>query len=244
MENKLLRLIKNFDFGLQRCLKLPNRKDGIESPLYNPIDLSDTQNWASVLNDTVLIFDVSSSMRHKDCQPSRLEASKKAAETYIRRREILFLDDRVAIVTFNDLARVVLPLTELHRLNEILHQLRKITAAGWTDIAEGLKAAMNTFSKDLLDNPQLSRLRRILLLTDGRGGSPLKLANQLKNEGILIEVIGVGGDPSAVDEELLRKVATTDPYCFTHYCFFRDTNSLVAHYEDLATGIVFRRDEK
>jgi len=244
MENKLFRFMKNFDFGLQRCLKISNRKDGINSPLYNPIDLSDMRNWASFPNDIVFVQDISGSMRWTDCDPSRLEASKKAAEAHIRRRATLSLDDRVAIVTFNDHARVVLPLTELHRLNEILHQLRKITAAGWTDIAEGLKAGKKIFLKDLLDNPQLSRLRRILLLTDGRGGNPLKVANQLKSEGVLIEVIGVGGDNSQVDEKLLRKVATTDPNGFTHYWFFRDTNSLVAHYEDLATGIVFRGDEK
>jgi hypothetical protein len=52
--------------------------------------------------------------------------------------------------------------------------------------------------------------------------------------------MGFGGDPAAVDEGLLRKVATTDASGFAHYWFFRDTDGLVAHYEDLATGIVFR----
>jgi Mg-chelatase subunit ChlD len=175
-----------------------------------------------------------------DCVPSRLDASKKATEAYIRRRAALSAGDRIGIVTFNKYGRVVLPLTEITRLDEILLCLASLRVAGDTDIAEGLKAANSLFAQDVALYPQVARYRRILILTDGRGGRPLSWATHLKNAGVLIEVIGVGGATSAVGEALCRKVATTDSNGVVHYWFSRDTNGLVAHYENLASGLIFR----
>jgi Mg-chelatase subunit ChlD len=135
---------------------------------------------------------------------------------------------------------VVLPLTEITRLDAILLCLSSLRAAGGTDLAEGLKAANSLFAQDVALNPTLARYRRILLLTDGHGGNPLRWATHLKNAGVLIEVIGVGGDTSAVDEVTCARIATRDSEDFIHYWFFRDTEGLVAHYENLASGLVYR----
>jgi uncharacterized protein YegL len=203
-----------------------------------PLGLCD---WESLPHDTVCIHDVSGSMGWTDCIPSRLEASKKATEAFCRRRAALSPGDRIGIVTFNNYSRVVLPWTEVTRLDVILFCLASLRVAGGTNLAEGLKAANGLFARDGAVYPTPARYRRILLLTDGHGGNPLRWATHLKNAGVLLEVIGVGGDPSsAVDAQLLRKVATTDANGFVHYWFFRDTDSLVAHYEDLASGIVYR----
>jgi len=202
-----------------------------------PLGLCD---WAAGPQDTVCVLDISGSMRGTDVAPSRLEASKKAAEAFCRRRAGLSPGDRIGIVTFNNYGRVVLPLTEITRLDVILTCLASLRAAGGTDLAEGLKAANSLFAQDAALHPMLSRRRRILLLTDGHGGNPVSWAAHLKGAGVLIQVIGIGGDPSAVDEKLLRKVATTDGQGFLHYWFFRDTDSLVAHYEDLASGLIYR----
>lgn len=203
-----------------------------------PLGLCD---WDSLPQDTVCVQDVSGSLNWTDCIPSRLEASKKAAEAFIRRRAALSPGDRVGIVTFNNYGRVVLPLTEVTRLDAILLCLSSLRAAGGTDLAEGLKAANSLFAQDVALHPTLARHRRILLLTDGHGGNPLRWATHLKNAGVLLEVIGVAQRPLDVREELLRQVATTDATNgFVHYWFFRDTDSLVAHYENLASGLVFR----
>lgn len=191
-------------------------------------------------HDTILVLDVSGSMSRKDCVPSRLEASRKAAEAFTRRRAALSLGDRVAIVAFNNHGRVVLPLTEVLRLDEIMQRLSSLKTAGGTDMAEGLKTANSLFAQDVARHPTLARYRRILLLTDGRGGKPLPWAIHLKSAGVLIEVIGVGGNTSEVDERLLRQVASTDVTGLVHYWFFNNTENLVAHYEDLASGLVFR----
>lgn len=195
---------------------------------------------ASLPHDTILVQDVSGSMTWSDCVPSRLEASKQAAEGFARKRAALSPGDRIAMVTFNIHGRVVLPLTEIVQLDRILMSLSVLRGAGGTDIAEGLKAANAVFGEDIARNPALARHRRILLLTDGHGGRPLRWATHLKGAGVLLEVIGIGGDTSAVDERLLRQVATTDVNGLVHYWFFRHTEGLVAHYENLASGLVYR----
>ncbi len=197
----------------------------------------------SLPHDSVCVFDVSGSMAWKDVVPCRLDAGKKAAEVYIRRRAALSPGDRIGIVTFNRHGRIVLPLTEITRLDVILMCLASIRATGGTDIGEGLKAANSLFAQDVALNCTLGRYRRILVLTDGRGGDPLPWATHLKSANVLIEVIGIGGDTSQVDEATCRRIATTDSNG-VHYWFFRDTDGLVAHYENLADGLVFRGHDR
>lgn len=193
--------------------------------------------------DTVCVNDKSGSMSERDCRPSRLEASKRAAQQYIMRRAEASPRDRVALVSFTEYAEVVLPLTNICEAATITKALQGLHAGGSTDINKGLEAAERILFEDRPCDVQDDRLRRILLLTDGHGGHPIRTARRLKSYGVLIEVIGVGGDPSAVNEKLLRKVATTDSQA-THYWFFRDTDSLVAHYDHLASGIVFRGHDR
>ena len=207
------------------------------SPDYHLSGLCDE---ALLPHDTVCVHDVSRSMSWKDCAPSRLEASKTATEAYVRRRAVLSPSDRIAIVTFNNRARVVLPLTEITQQGKIGLALSLLRATGGTDIAEGLGAANAVFAQDVALYPTAARRRRILLLTDGHGGRPLRWATHLKNAGVLLSVIGVGGETRFVDERLLRQVASVDVTGVVHYWFFRDTDSLVAHYENLASGLVFK----
>ncbi len=227
-----------------RCLGVGPRK-GDATALMPPVDVSGVPlgqcDGSSLPQDTICVQDTSGSLGWSlTTGGSRLDASKLAAEAFFRRRAVLSPGDRIAIVTFNNYGRVVLPLTEITRLDVILTCLASLRVAGGTDLAEGLKAANGLFAQDVALNPALARYRRILLLTDGHGGNPLRWATHLKNAGVLLEVIGIGGNTSDVDEALLRRVATTDAQGLIHYWFFHDTDGLVAHYEDLANGLVFR----
>jgi hypothetical protein len=237
----MLNYLKKIDNAIQRftevCPTYTQNHEGIKTkaPLLNEHYPSDLSN---LVYDTVCINDVSGSMGEKDCLPSRLAASKKAVEAFMDKRLSCSPNDRFGLIKFNNDAEIVLGLTAIINIELIKRHLDALNVGGGTDIAEGLKAAERVFAEDNLNTNQ--RLKHILLLTDGCGGNPIKIAEKLKEHNILIEVIGIGGYPLAVNEELLKKVATTDSNGFTHYWFFRDTQSLISHYESLATGIVFR----
>jgi Ca-activated chloride channel family protein len=145
--------------------------------------------------------------------------------------------DRIALVSFSEKARVVLPLTPVTRSRTILKAFRRLNLDGGTDLAQGLKAAATLFE----NQPRTQRRRHVVMLTDGFGGEPLQIAARLKEKlGVVIDVVGIGGSRSAVNEDLLREVATTDPDGFCHYRFIKDPQALSEHYKQLAQGLVWR----
>ena len=76
-------------------------------------------------------------------------------------------------------------------------------------------------------------VRRIVLLTDGEGGDPLAMADELKSRGVVIDCIGIGPEPSKVNESLLRQVASViQGQC--RYRFIKDSRTLIQHYTMLA----------
>lgn len=190
--------------------------------------------------DTVFVHDASTSMATKDCYPSRLKASNNAAVKYVDKRAEISPDDRISLISFNTVAVVHSPLAPISDRRIFFESLRYLKARGGTHIASGLWAARRVFMEDIPTGQTQDRIRRIVLLTDGHGGDATAIAYELKGCGILIEVIGVGGDPSVVNEDLLRRVATTDSTGFTHYWFINNSQQLIDHYQQLATGIVWR----
>lgn len=240
---KITKWFDKTDRVLQYCLGLPPHpttppvKDTSRPYLAGQTKLAS----ACLPRDTVGIIDISGSMGAADCKPTRLEAAKMANERYILERASLSSHDRVAIVKFSDKGKVVLPLTDIMESGKIIQCMQHLDTGGGTDLAEGLKLAprlLFPYNEGELSNHP--RNKHILIVTDGHCGHPITEAKKLKAQGVLIEVIGIGGNPSAVNEELLRKVATTDPDGFTHYWFIEDTTTLVTHYQQLARGIVFR----
>ena len=187
--------------------------------------------------DTVIVEDVSGSMRASDYPPSRLDGGIQAGVAYATTCCKERPGDRIAIVSFSERACVVLALTSVTRSRTIQKAFRRLTLDGGTDLAEGLKAAAKLFKKQ----PRTQRRRHVILLTDGQGGEPLDIAAQLKKRlGVVIDVVGIGGSHSAVNEDLLREVATTDSDGFCHYRFIKDPQALSEHYKQLAQGLVWR----
>ena len=191
--------------------------------------------------DTVIVNDRSGSMSSRDYRPSRLAGGVKAATAYINARLGQCSQDRVALAAFNDTAKTLVPLTLITERERLLRALDRITATGGTDIGSGLKVTM-----ELLDQtPTQERQRHLVLLTDGHGGSPVAKADCLKRQyEVVIDVVGIGGTPDAVNESLLRAVATTEPDGFNHYRFIKDSHELEKHYQDLATGLIWRGKDK
>ena len=111
---------------------------------------------------------------------------------------------------------------------------------------------LGSFLKSLLGIPEAesgfhpvnshdSSKKIVLFLSDGEnhGGCPLYAAQQLKNLGVEIHTIGVGRDPSEVDEVLLQAMATWDPVQQRpFYRFIKDANVLVDHFVNTSKRLV------
>ncbi len=199
-----------------------------------------TSQWSppwAVPRDTVIINDRSTSMGSRDYRPSRLAGGVTATITCINTRSGLCRQDRVALIAFNDAAEILMPLTAITEKTRLVRVLGKLSARGGTDIASGLKAAIQLFRR----TPAQGRQRHLILLTDGHGGDPVSKANHLKQRyDVVIDVVGIGGTPDDVNEAMLRRVATTEH----HYRFIKDSRSLQKHYQNLATGLIWRGKDK
>ena len=82
--------------------------------------------------------------------------------------------------------------------------------------------------------------RRIVMLTDGEHNgseSPQPVADRLKNAGVVIDCIGIGGTPIDVDEQLLNTIASRNSDGTIRYCFIGDQQALIRKYETLARHI-------
>lgn len=183
----------------------------------------------------IIIIDRSGSMGCTDYSPSRLQAAINAAVEYVMALVKQKVRPQIAVISFGDDAKVVVPLTTIDSCQSIVSGIRSITINGCTNIAAGLKQATQILAKCSDRNCQ------IILLTDGYGSCHISIPEKLKGEyKAIIDVIGIGGHPKDVNEDLLQKIATTDPDGTNHYHFIKDSHTLKQHYRQLATGIVWK----
>jgi len=182
-----------------------------------------------------IIIDHSGSMSCRDYSPSRLQAAKDAAVEYVMTLAKQKTQHQIAVISFGDDAKVVVPLTAVDNCQIIVNGIRSISINGCTNIAAGLTRAAELLAK-CSDKHCL-----IVLLTDGYGSCNLSIPKKLKGDyKATIDVIGIGGSPKDVDESLLRRIATTDPDGTNHYRFIKDAHMLKQHYQQLATGLVWK----
>lgn len=221
-------LTKLLDFNTKLEAQISGGRHGIlragRQPAFAHRDECDTR---------IIIIDLSINMGASDYPPTRLEAAKDAAVEYVMTLAKQKTPSRIAVISFSDDAKIVVPLTDISCHQNIIRGIRSISISGCTDIGEGLKLAAKLLT--ILS----CREYRIILLTDGYGDCPLRIPGQLKKEhGATIDVVGIGGSPKDVNERLLRKIATTDPDGTNHYRFIRDAETLKYHYRQLAAGLV------
>jgi len=182
------------------------------------------------LEDTQIVMDRSSSMNEPyQGNTTKQQPANEAAIMLGYEKVRIDPRDRIGIIDFNMAARVLLELSPIasHK-DRMIAILRSIQSVGGTDLNAALIAADENF-----DWQRHDVVRRIILLTDGHGVDPLHTAEDLKRRKVVIDVTGIGPDPSCVDEELLKKVASTIQG-ETHYRFIRDSRTLVNHYTQLA----------
>lgn len=106
---------------------------------------------------TVLLMDVSYSMRYWDSGKSRLERAKDAARTALAH---LRPQDQTALISCDERAAILIknPTTDLHLIREELAKLEPSYRA--TSLKEGLKIALEIFSRETIKD------KRLLILSD------------------------------------------------------------------------------
>ena len=173
--------------------------------LARPQKFSNTKEPPRPLVDIILCLDTSLSMSALDFDPqNRLEAAKKTAEEFVRRRS----GDRIGLVVFGGRAIMQCPLTLDHE--SLIDFLRTIpmNATGTDGTAIGTAIALA--SSRLSESEAKTKI--IILLTDGRNNTghidPLTAASSAGELGIKIYTIGCaipGGGLVPVEDSVFGK---------------------------------------
>lgn len=166
----------------------------------------------------ILVMDISGSMRADDMKPSRLEAAKAAARTFIEKQPS---DIRIGIVAFSETA-VVTQAPTIDRA-DIIASINRLSPHRGTAIGYGIQTAMNTIFEVSGKSPQISTADLfsspdpqesiapqtgtkyssavIVLLSDGVsnvGPSPLEALTSATDNGVKIYTVGVGSQEGTV----------------------------------------------
>ena len=168
--------------------------------------------------DVVLALDVSLSMLAEDFPPTRLAALQQTARDFLARSA----SHRVGLVIFAGDAFVQSPLTTDRKiLKELLEGVTVYTIdqnkSGGTAIGDALLVAGERLRKSRPEEPvgDQKRDQAIVLITDGEsnlGIDPVLAARHVKDLGIRLYVIGIGGtEPMQVSFEG-RQVGGDTPY--------------------------------
>lgn len=159
----------------------------------------------------ILAIDVSGSMRTRDIYPSRIEAAKAAARTFVQQ---LPATTRVGLVAFSGTASIVqAPTTDR---DAVIAALDRLVLERSTAIGSGILASLNAIYGNIYTDtfgegpesaspgptptpvPQGAHVAAtVVLLTDGanvQGPSPIDAAQKAADLGVRIFTIGVG-DP-------------------------------------------------
>ena len=190
----------------------------------------------------MFVLDSSGSMSSKDYKPSRILALKEAVKQFIQHRIAIDNKDEVGIVTFGSIAHVIfLPCALEYCRDQVLEKVGAIKTGFSTNIVDGLAKA----NEILLKASLLSHAtERIVLLSDGGhndGGDPVRVADELKNRGIIIECIGIGakGD-RGLHEDMLKEIASTLNGKLL-YRWIGDSGELQKHFIEISSKLVVNR---
>jgi Ca-activated chloride channel family protein len=203
----------------------------------------------------VLTMDGSASMNATDVAPTRLEAAKSAASTFLDELPERF---RVGLVSFSNATRVLEEPTDDR--DTVRTSLEGIQGEVGTAIGDAIRDSIALAPRD--ENGQRSdkKLFAVLLLSDGKntaGVDPLDVLDEAKEAGVPIYTIALGTDAGTVeipnefgeletvsvppDPETLRRIAAETGGRF----FEAPTEAdLKAVYEQIGSQVSYKDEER
>ncbi len=155
--------------------------------LARPVSVSEWKDFKNEGIDIILALDISTSMLAEDLKPTRLEASKKVAEEFIKSRP----NDRIGLVVFGGESFTQCPITTDHK---ILLNLIKDIKCGMVEDGTAIGMGISNGISRLKDSKSKSKI--IILITDGKENkgeiTNITAAEIAKEFGIKIYTIAVG----------------------------------------------------
>jgi len=145
----------------------------------------------------MLTTDRSVSMSARDVSPTRLEAARRAADSFL---DEVPEDARVGSVVYNDRVRdVETPSTDRARVREALEGLQ---ARGGTATGDALAASMAALEPARGRSGERPGPAAIVLLSDGYstlGRDPLVVAREARRQGIRVHTVALGTDRGEIE---------------------------------------------
>lgn len=211
----------------------------------------------------ILAFDVSNSMAADDLEPSRMEAAKSAARTFVEDQP---LSIQIGVVAFSNGGLLVQPPTNVQA--DVLAAIDRLSPDGGTSLGQGVFTALNAIAgepialdEDTLDGDLQSvdigqfGSAVIVLLTDGENTErpdPLDVSQLAANAGVRIFPIGIGSPDGTVveiegfsvatvlDEALLQEIAGLTNGA---YFYAEDEADLQEIYDTIDLQLTIRGDK-
>ena len=216
---------------------LPHRQQGVGQILpgrFHP---------ESLLVD-MLVLDKSGSMKEEGFETGKKkkELVHEAVTRFLARKLEYRTTDMVAEISFDHEATVSCnPVNICTGYDALVQGLGRALGPphGGTDMSLALVAAQEVLKCHGFLSPHSPFFSRVLVFSDGHSSyreQAIGSAQALKNSGVLVETLGLGRSPADVDEDLLKRSATTDEEGFTHYKFLGNAESLFLTFENVATG--------
>lgn len=161
----------------------------------------------------ILVFDISGSMAATDIEPTRMEAAKAAARTFVERQPETI---QIGVVAFSDSGFAIQPPTRDQA--EILAAIERLTPERGTSLAQGIRAALEVIAADAAPEPIPENYTLLpatpeplgkypaaamILLSDGENTvrpDPLPAAQTAAESQVRIYTVGVGSPQGIVLE--------------------------------------------
>jgi Ca-activated chloride channel family protein len=206
----------------------------------------------------MLVIDVSGSMTASDLRPSRMEAARQAARSFV---EALPANTKVGMVSFSTRARLEAPLTRDHAA--VLSAIPGLNAEGGTAIGDGLGLALDVLRRGGADGTTASSggsganaseaPGTVVLLSDGAssaGQPPEQAARRANEAGVVVHAVGVGQrnsgarvngrTPTELDERTLQEIARTTG---GEYFYAAESGDLQRIYASIGSRVTWNEEK-